>query len=109
MLDELDLIPKWALIPDDTDVLIVHGPPHGATDLTALFGSVNAGSKTLRERIEALDIPLVITGHIHEGYGSDRIGNSAIENVSLVDVHYNPINPARTFTVPGLRAAGGAA
>ncbi|HMP17331.1 MAG TPA: hypothetical protein PKD72_09930 [Gemmatales bacterium] len=29
-LEELELKQKWAVIPEDTDILLLHGPPHGA-------------------------------------------------------------------------------
>lgn len=99
MLSENDLADKWALISDETEVLIVHGPPFGACDLTGRWGNENVGSKTLRQRLVDLRIPLVITGHIHEGYGSDQIGETSVENVSLMDVDYRPVNPPRVLTL----------
>lgn len=105
MLDETELAAKWALIADDTDVLIVHGPPFGACDLTVRWGNKNVGSKTLRERLVALRIPVLITGHIHEGYGTDRIGATVVENVSLMNEDYEPVQPARVLTVTRREAA----
>lgn len=52
---------KWAYIPDDTDVLITHGPPMGYLD-----GPVNAvGCADLRIRVEQVKPILHIFGHIH--------------------------------------------
>lgn len=61
----------WRLIPDDTEILVVHGPARGYGDLAQ--GRNSVGSRTLAERIDQLqDLKLVAFGHIHEGYGVTR-------------------------------------
>lgn len=98
MLPEDQLAEKWALIPDDTHVLIVHGPPQGVRDFTIpRYGSKHVGSLTLRNRILNLNLQLVITGHIHEGYGCDWLENTRVENVSLMDENYNPVNAPKVL------------
>ncbi len=97
---DVDLAKVWNKIPSDTDILVVHGPPYKAGDLCpAAFGSFankeyleNVGSKTLRNRIEDLDLKLVVCGHIHEGYGSYKIGNTDVVNASLLDGNYRLVN-----------------
>lgn len=61
----------WSKIPDDVHILMTHGPALGIGDLTSPhYGSVNAGSKTLRERLLDLhELKLHVFGHIHEGRG----------------------------------------
>jgi len=59
---------SWHVIPDDTDILVTHGPPYGILDLCP-DGFV-AGCKDLLQRISELkDLKYHIFGHIHEGYG----------------------------------------
>ena len=92
-LYEPDLVPKWALIPADTDVLVLHGPPHGHGDgVPERGGRVrHCGSPSLLARIEALAPRLVVYGHIHEGRGEWRLGRTVLANVTLVDAGYEPI------------------
>lgn len=65
----------WEMIPEDTDVLMVHGPAYGIRDEApriTMSGTYmeNTGSKTLLDRIEKLKkLKLFLFGHIHEGYG----------------------------------------
>jgi Icc-related predicted phosphoesterase len=91
-LDEPELSEKWQLIPDGTDILLLHGPPYYHCDY-ALFGQEHTGSPSLLARIEQVQPKLVVCGHIHEGYGMDCIGKTLVINASHVDVHYRPVNP----------------
>merc|ERR1711963_579325 len=55
-------------IPSDCDILVSHGPPYGAGDLTSR-GRMN-GDKELRSIIDTQIKPKYhIFGHIHEAYG----------------------------------------
>jgi Icc-related predicted phosphoesterase len=90
MEDEETLAPRWAAIPPDTDVLVVHGPPFGSLDQTApQFGSIHVGSPSLRAWIEAHQPEAVVCGHIHERFGVDRIGSTTVYNVSYLDESYD--------------------
>lgn len=59
----------WEAIPDDTDVLIVHGPPKGVRDLSFdCEGNLEmCGCSALMKRIWKLkdSLKLVLFGHIH--------------------------------------------
>jgi hypothetical protein len=56
------------MIPDDTDVLITHGPPHGVLD--AAMDGFLCGCEELLDAVTTRVKPrLHIFGHIHEGYG----------------------------------------
>jgi Icc-related predicted phosphoesterase len=65
----------WAQIPDDTDVLIVHGPPKGVRDLSFdRHGQLEfCGDLSLTKRCWALKdtLKLVCFGHIHNMDGVD--------------------------------------
>jgi hypothetical protein len=63
-----ELKEKWGMIPDNTDVLITHGPPHGLLD--AAMDGFLCGCEELLEAVTTRVKPrLHIFGHIHEGYG----------------------------------------
>ncbi len=89
---EEELAEKWALIPNDTDILITHSPPYGNLDVTKDGKSV--GSYSLWERYEKVRPKLFVFGHIHESYGcSTRANNSTIFiNASHVNERYQPVN-----------------
>lgn len=73
------LAEKWAQIPDDTDVLITHGPPRGHGDDT---GHDRVGCDDLLARVQLLKPPLHVYGHIHEERGHWRLGDALLANVT---------------------------
>lgn len=83
---------QWSLIPDDTDILIVHGPPRAFGD-TVPRGEGKfelCGCPHLLERIKEIRPRLVVYGHIHEGRGEWRLGRTRLANVTLVDARCEP-------------------
>jgi Icc-related predicted phosphoesterase len=86
---------KWEQIPEDADVLVIHGPPYGHGDKTMTNEMV--GGVQLLERIQKLNLKLVVTGHIHEGYGLTYEGDTAIANASVCTYRYDPTNPPIVF------------
>lgn len=59
----------WDLIPEDTDILVTHGPPKGVLDITRDRDSghfIRVGCGALRKRVEAIKPKLHIFGHIHD-------------------------------------------
>jgi len=89
---ESDLNKKYELIPDDTDILITHGPPHGILDKTKEGNHV--GSYSLRQALDRVRPRLHIFGHIHE-CGGKRLDCVVTEyiNASHVNRAYEPVNP----------------
>ncbi len=84
---------KWELIPDNTDVLITHGPPKGFGDGASLgFQCQNVGCDQLLDRIQQLALKAHIFGHIHEGYGEYSLGKTRLINASTCTVRYQPDN-----------------
>jgi len=60
-------------------VVLSHAPPrNGLVDRTH-FGR-NVGSTALREFIDRLQPRLVLCGHIHEGRGSEQLGQTTVVN-----------------------------
>jgi Icc-related predicted phosphoesterase len=87
-----ELKKHWDLIPEKTDVLIIHTPPYGILDQTA-FGN-HVGCKDLTEAIERVQPKVVVFGHIHEGYGMfEKNGIRYINAASLSKLHLSTNNP----------------
>ncbi len=72
---------KWALIPEDTDILITHVPPFGFGDLTRHGEQV--GCRDLRERVQAIRPRVHVFGHIHEDTGIWNDGDMIVVNASV--------------------------
>jgi Icc-related predicted phosphoesterase len=91
-----ELAEKWALIPDDIDILITHCPPDGIMDCVGSYKNgkmEHTGSVSLRKRVLQIKPKLHVFGHIHE-YGGQKIqiGTTLFVNASLVDEHYHPLH-----------------
>jgi len=94
-----ELAEKWAMIPEDTGILITHSPPLGIYDQIKHTGDY-VGSKSLRCKIDKLNkLLLHCFGHIHEcgcrrtklvGFGKEMY----VVNASYVDENYTPVNNA---------------
>ncbi len=88
-----ELAEKWKLIPDDTDVLITHGPPFGVLDeVPRQHGIENTGCEELRKKVETIRPKLHIFGHIHCGYGQAENFGIRFINASNCDESYEPTN-----------------
>lgn len=81
----------WAKIPEDTDVLITHGPPMGQLDRTHDNRAV--GCADLRDRIQVIKPRVHLFGHIHEAYGVSRDEHTIYVNACVCDLRYQPVNP----------------
>ena len=83
-------------IPDDTQLLITHGPPRGILDQLDDKGSkpfAHVGSIALRDRINGLAaLRAHVFGHIHSQYGSQRHGNVLFVNAATCTEQYKPTN-----------------
>lgn len=92
MKDDPDLAEVWATIPDDTEVLITHGPAKHFLDWCP---NGNVGSRTLGIRTYQLaSLKAHAFGHVHESYGTKRVDDKfwAI-NASALDGSYRGFNP----------------
>jgi len=89
----------WNLIPDNTDVLITHGPPIEIMDIVERDDGVrvHTGCPSLLQRINAIKPKYHIFGHIHEGYGRVDIDGVAYCNVSSMDKGYVIANDAHVI------------
>ena len=86
-----ELAHYWSLIPDDTDVLITHGPPHGILDLPFGKGE-HAGCELLLKRVKEVNPRVHVFGHIHGSYGKEQIAETLFVNACLCNERYDPVN-----------------
>lgn len=91
------LAEKWALIPDDTDILVTHGPPRRQGDLT--HHGERVGCVDLMRRIREVRPRYHVFGHIHEGYGVTRDEHTTYVNACICTLDYHPTNPPIVFDV----------
>lgn len=90
-----EIIKEWEKIPQDTDILVTHGPPLGYGD-KVVRGGHNVGCPHLLKKIDEFNIKLHQFGHIHEGYGmythKDKPHGTTFVNASLLDEWYHFVN-----------------
>ena len=83
-----DFIGKyWDMIPEDTDILLTHGPPY---DILDKCRSGHVGCELLAKKIEDSGIKYHIFGHIHEGRGEFFDGVTKYINAASLDGEYQP-------------------
>lgn len=105
-------LPRWAFhasdtamyhcygaIPEDTDVVISHGPPFGIADLSSeRFGKQRCGHPAVNEMLDRVRPQLFVCGHIHESHGHHQfVGGELlvskwvpVVNVAYLDDYYRP-------------------
>jgi len=93
-----ELAAKWALIPDATDVLVTHGPPMGILDET--YAGEPVGCEDLRRAVSRVRPRVHVFGHIHEGYGTERIDETLFVNASVCTLAYKPTNAPIVVDLP---------
>jgi Icc-related predicted phosphoesterase len=81
----------WDLIPNDTNVLLTHGPPRGILDL-CFYGGDRAGCPRLLDKVLEIKPKVHVFGHIHEQYGLDTFEGTAFVNASICTLQYTPNN-----------------
>jgi Icc-related predicted phosphoesterase len=89
------LAEKWRLIPENTDILITHGPPFGILDFTP--GGLSVGCEKLKKQVEKIRPRLHVFGHIHFSYGKLNKFGVGFANASVCDEDYSPLNPPLIF------------
>jgi len=81
----------WDLIPDDTDVLVTHGPPMGILDW-AVYDEIHVGCEELRTRVMQVKPKIHAFGHIHGSYGQHKHDNIKFVNASNLNEGYKYTN-----------------
>lgn len=81
----------WDMIPDKTDILIVHGPAKGILDLT--YRGDSTGCEDLLNKIMEIKPKIFCHGHIHESYGMEIHDDITFINASsILGQMYDKIN-----------------
>lgn len=65
----------WSNIPNDTDVLVTHGPPRDILD-------DGQGCSALKTRVAELNLKAHLFGHIHQSKGMKKKGNTFYSNAA---------------------------
>lgn len=97
------------IIPDNTDILITHGPPKGVLDLTTdrhSKGYIQVGCKSLLNRVLEVQPQFHIFGHIHDepnilNNGIKKINDlkTTFINASNCDLKYKCVNKPIIFEI----------
>lgn len=107
----------WKHIPEDTEILITHGPPKYYGDIVPHQRERHVGCRELLERLKAVRPLYHVFGHIHEGYsitqidwsshGASSEGSEELTptstvciNASVCNVNYRPVNPPIVVDLP---------
>lgn len=93
---------KWEKIPNKTDILITHGPPHGFLDQVKR-GNKRVGCKQLKKAVERVEPDYHVFGHIHEGFGREEDSDGVhYINASKCNLDYNVRPETLTFEYSNL-------
>jgi Icc-related predicted phosphoesterase len=95
--NQFGLAGKWEAIPDNTDILITHGPAFGTLDTVRGRRHDNLGCELLAERIEVIKPKIHICGHIHSGYGYEFKNGTHFFNAAVLDEQYEYTQKPMTF------------
>ena len=93
----VELAAKWDAIPDNTDILITHGPAFGVLDTVAGKMWDNLGCQLLTDKIKTIKPKIHLCGHIHSGYGYFFDGDTHFLNASVLNEAYQYTNKPLTF------------
>ncbi|KAG7379045.1 hypothetical protein PHYPSEUDO_009140 [Phytophthora pseudosyringae] len=89
----------WSKVPNDVDILVTHGPPHGILDST--FTGLRVGSEALLSEINSRIQPRFnVFGHIHEAYGATRVGQTVFVNAATSTLLAKPRHAPVVLDIP---------
>lgn len=92
------LMSKWEAIPEDTDILITHGPPQDHLDVSGPpYNEGHLGCALLREKVDAQPPKIHVFGHIHGSYGYKFHNGTHFFNASILNERYDYVNKPVTF------------
>jgi predicted phosphodiesterase len=83
-----ELKAKWDAIPDDTDILLTHGPAWGLLDDVEGRRGQHLGCELLTERIKQVKPKIHVCGHIHCAYGQKNFNGVEFLNASVLNERY---------------------
>ncbi len=85
-----EILIHWNLIPENTDILLTHGPPFGILDKTVR--GVHVGCEELQNIVKKIKPKIHAFGHIHEDYGVIEKENCTFVNASVLNFNYKLVN-----------------
>jgi Icc-related predicted phosphoesterase len=91
-LSDEELQQKWSMIPEETDVLITHTPPHGILD-EPRSSRVHGGCPHLRDRVRVVRPTYHLFGHEHASAGTERHGDTTFINASSANSSLEVVHP----------------
>ena len=76
----------WKYIPDDTDIIVAHGPPKGILDSTFDFTNSieRCGCNALKNRVLKVEPYLCLFGHIHNNKDIINAGTLKLSNYKTI-------------------------
>jgi Icc-related predicted phosphoesterase len=92
-----ELKERWNAIPNNTDILVTHGPPFGFLDIPGHGTPMNVGCEMLRYRIDELRPKIHVFGHIHGSAGYYFNGHTHFINASVLNERYAYTNKPLSF------------
>jgi predicted phosphodiesterase len=95
-LKEGRIMQIMAQIPENTDVLISHGPPYGILDFD---DNINYGCKYLLKAVERVKPRYHLFGHIHANYGIRKIGQTTFVNSAIMNEMYEFVNKPKLLEI----------
>jgi Icc-related predicted phosphoesterase len=88
---------KWNMIPENLDILITHGPPHGILDDT--IQGMRVGCEDLYKRVMEVKPKYHIFGHIHYGYGMKITDETIFLNAASLGERYEYRNKPMVINI----------
>lgn len=92
----------WDKIPDDTDILITHGPPKGILDTVSYphtKESISLGCSNLLKRVNDVKPVYHLFGHIHDSYGEFTSEHTMFKNCANMNEDYKIVNKPVVFDI----------
>ena len=93
-----ELEKTWEAIPEDTDILVTHGPPQDHLDVSGPpWNTPHLGCELLRVRVDKIKPKIHVFGHIHGSAGYKFYDGTHFINASVLNEGYSVVN--RPITV----------
>lgn len=99
IISDTDRAMLYSRIPDDTDILITHGPPYGVLD-QAPGSEEHQGCRQLLAAVRRVQPMMHVFGHVHGGYGTLRTPETLFVNAALPGRGYDLSNRPHVFRLP---------
>ena len=81
----------WGKVPEDTDILVTHGPPHGILDVPG--GShLHVGDELLNTTLRKIKPKIHVFGHVHGSAGYVFQDGTHYINASVLNEQYMYMN-----------------